>query len=245
MFALTFKLKGGLNQITFLFRFHLVFWDGLREFHCCLASCAVSYVILPFLNSVLSQDKFEMQLLVIDGNWLIIDGGWLDFEFMYRGALFGFLKGKYFPVFKLKDTSKKSVSMRFVSIAIDSPPFLNKLIMSFPNLPSFGPLALCTMASPSLLYNITLLVPKRGFTLFRRYNPTSSHTSPPSKLPIVISNNGILPFLPKFHYHQIIKIFLQWFMNLYFALFLIALNHSITAGVLSTGCTEVYFLILR
>ena len=51
----------------------------------------------------------------------MIDGGWLDFECIYRGALFGFLKGKYFPVFKLKETSKRSVSMRFESIVIDSP----------------------------------------------------------------------------------------------------------------------------
>ena len=72
-----------------------------------------------------------MHLLVIDGNWFIIDGGWLDFECMYKGNLFGLLKGKYFPVFKLKDTSKKSVSMRFVSIVIDNPSSLNKLIKSF------------------------------------------------------------------------------------------------------------------
>ena len=32
MFVLTFKLKGGLNQIIFLFRFHLVFWDGFSNF---------------------------------------------------------------------------------------------------------------------------------------------------------------------------------------------------------------------
>ena len=78
-------------------------------------------VILALLNSVLSQDKLEMRLLVIDGNCLMTDGGWLDFECIYRGALFGFLKGKYFPVFKLKETSKRSVSMRFESIVIDSP----------------------------------------------------------------------------------------------------------------------------
>ena len=37
------------------------------------------------------------------------------------------------PVFKLKETSKKSVSMRYVSIVRDSPSSLNKLIMSFLN----------------------------------------------------------------------------------------------------------------
>ena len=78
MFVLTFKLKGGLNQITFLFRFRLVFWDVFSNFSVAwypLFLSAVSYVILALLNSVSSQDKLEMRLLVIDGNCLMIDGG--------------------------------------------------------------------------------------------------------------------------------------------------------------------------
>ena len=51
-----------------------------------------------------------MRVLFIDGNFLIIDGQWLDYEFMYRGMVFGFLKEKYYPVFKLKEASKKYVS---------------------------------------------------------------------------------------------------------------------------------------
>ena len=119
------------------FWFRLVFWDGLSNFRVLwypLLLSAASYVILALLNSVSSQDKFEMSLLVIDGNCLIFDGRWLDFVFIYRDVLFGFLKGKYFPAFKSKDTAKKSVSMRFVSIVIDSFSSLNKLIMFFLNL---------------------------------------------------------------------------------------------------------------
>ena len=71
----------------------------------------------------------------------------MDFECIYRGVLFGFLKGKYFPLFILKETSKKSVLMRFVSIVIDSSSSVNKLIMSFLNLSTLGSLALCTFAS--------------------------------------------------------------------------------------------------
>ena len=132
MFVLTFKLKGGLNQITFLFRFRLVFRDVFLNFTVALYPLflrAVSYVILALLNLVSPQDKLEMRLLVIDGNCLMVDSGWLDFECTYRGGLFGFLKRKYFSVYKLKETSKKSVSMRFVSIVIDSPSTLNKLIV--------------------------------------------------------------------------------------------------------------------
>ena len=126
MIVLTFKLKGGLNQFTFLFRFHLVLWDAFSNFSVAwypLFLGAASYVILALLSSVSSQYKLEMRSLVIDGNCLMVDSEWLDFEFIYRGALFGFLKGNYFPVFKLKETSKRSVSMRFVSIVIDCPSF--------------------------------------------------------------------------------------------------------------------------
>ena len=130
-----------------------------------------------------------MHLLVTDGNCFIIDDGWLDFECMYKVMLFGFLKGKCFPVFKLKNASKKSASMRFISIVIDIPSSLDKLIMSFLNLSSFVPLTLCTMGSPPSLCNPTSLKPKRGLILFRKYNPTSSHSSALSKLPIVTSNN--------------------------------------------------------
>ena len=38
------------------------------------------------LLKVLSQNKIEMLLLVIDGNCLIIDCGLLDFECVYRGV---------------------------------------------------------------------------------------------------------------------------------------------------------------
>ena len=217
MFFLTFKLKGGLNQITFLFRFCLAFWEVFPNFSAAwypLFLSAVSYVILALLNPVSSQDKLEVHLLVIDGNSLMIDGGQLDFECIYRGALFGFLKGKYFPVFKLKEASKKSVSMRFVSIVIDSLSSLNKLIMSFLNLSTLESLALCTMASLSSLYQPTLLDPKRNLILFRRCNPTSSHTSVPSKLPIATLSNGFQSFFTRAPLSSNDQDFLAWFMVL-------------------------------
>ena len=155
-----------------------------------------------------------MRLLVIDGNSLMIDDRWVDFERIYGGVLFGFLKGKYFPVFKLKETSKKSVSMRFVSIVIDGLSSLNKLIMSFLNLSTLESLALCTMASLSSLYQPTLLDPKRDLILFRRCNPTSSHTSAPSKLPIATSNNGFPSFFTQAPLSSNNQDFLAWFMVL-------------------------------
>ena len=78
-----------------------------------------------------------MCYVVIDGNCLMIDGGWLNLGCMYRGVLFGFFKRKYFPVFKLKDTLKKSVSMRFVAIVIDTLSSLYFYVILFIQFPSW------------------------------------------------------------------------------------------------------------
>ena len=82
------------------------------------------------------------------------------------------------------------------------------------NLSSFGLLALCIMASPSSLYNLTLLVPKMGLILFRKYNPTSSHTSALSKLFIVILDNGFRAVFTQPPLSSSNKDFLSWFMML-------------------------------
>ena len=104
--------------------------------------------------------------------------------------------------------------MKFVSSVIDSPSYLHKLIISFLNLSTLGPLALFIMASPSSLYKPTLLEPKSDLILFRRYNPTSSHTSVQSKLPIVTSNNEFPSFLTQSPLSSKNKEFLALYMVL-------------------------------
>ena len=61
------------------------------------------------------------------------------------------LKGKNFPVTKLKVTSRKSVSKKLVSMVIDSPSFLNKAVIFFLILSSTCPVLLLIAASPSYL----------------------------------------------------------------------------------------------
>ena len=107
---------------------------------------------------------------------------------------------------------QKFVSMRFVSIVIDSPSSLNKLIMFFLILSTLGPL--CSMASPSSLYKPTLLEAKGDLILFRRHNPTSSLTSALSKLPIVTSNNRLPSCFTEVQLSSNNKDFLAWFMVL-------------------------------
>ena len=109
--------------------------------------------------------------------------------------MLGFLKGKNFPVAKLEVTSRKSVWKRLVSMVIDSPSFLNKAMIFFLILSNTGPLLLLIAASPSSLYSPTFSLPIKLDNLSRRYQPTSSQISSPSKLPLVTSNNVSSPFL--------------------------------------------------
>ena len=80
-------------------------------------------------------------------------------------------------------------------MVIDSPSFLNKAMIFFLILSSTGPLLLLIAASPSSLYSPTFFLPIKLDNLSRRYKPTSSQISAPSKIPIVTSNNVSSPFL--------------------------------------------------
>ena len=71
--------------------------------------------------------------------------------------MLAFRNGKYFFFARLNVTSKKSVSIRFVSMLIESPS-LNNAVISFLILSSFEPFALFIAASPSPLYKPTLLL---------------------------------------------------------------------------------------
>ena len=88
----------------------------------------------------------------------MIVGGWFEKALMWSGVLLAFRKEKYFFVVRLKATSKKSVSIRFISMLIESPSPTNNVIISFLILSSFGPFALFIAAIPSSLYKPTLFI---------------------------------------------------------------------------------------
>ena len=121
--------------------------------------------------------------------------GWFDFAFIYKGLLLTFLNGKYFPVNRLNITSKKSVSMRFVSIVIERPSLLNIEMISFFILSSTGPIPLLTVARPSSLYRPKFSFSNNGDKFSSRYIPTISQISVLTKLSIVKSNDGFSPLL--------------------------------------------------
>ena len=85
-------------------------------------------------------------------------------------------------VTRLKLTSKKSVSKRLVSLVIDRLSFLNKAMIFFLILSNTGPLLLLIGASRSSFYSPTFSLPINLDSLPRRYKPTSSQISAPSKL---------------------------------------------------------------
>ena len=107
---------------------------------------------------------------------------------------------------RLKVTSKKSVSIRFASMVIETFSALNMTIISFLNLSYLGPLALLTTAKPSCRYNPTFRLRSRtGNLSILVYKPISSHISAPTKLFIVISNIG----LSVYHWNRIKRVFME------------------------------------
>ena len=85
--------------------------------------------------------------------------------------------------------------MRFVSIVIERPSFLNIEMISFFILSSTRPILLLTVARPSSLYRPKFSFSNNGDKFSSRYVPTISQISVPSKLPIVKSNDGFSPLL--------------------------------------------------
>ena len=134
MQILVFKLwlNGGLKLIIFrclfvLFAFSLVsyFISALYP----LFLRVFSYNGLAFLNSSSLHEWSDKCLLIIFGSSFMMVGGWFDLALIYRGSLFGLRCGRYFSVTRLKVTSRKLVSARFVSMVIYNPSFLNKAMM--------------------------------------------------------------------------------------------------------------------
>ena len=58
-------------------------------------------------------------------------GGWFDLALIYKGSPFGLRYGRFFSTTRLKVTSRKSASTRFVSMVIFNLSFLNKVMMFF------------------------------------------------------------------------------------------------------------------
>ena len=95
MFALTFLLKGGLNQMTLRCLFlrgrcvscgvYSSLWLKL------LCPSAFRYAGAASSNVCLSDESVEMRLLMDVGSCLRMLDGWFECLFMYNGSSLGFL----------------------------------------------------------------------------------------------------------------------------------------------------------
>ena len=124
MLILTFSLNEELNNITLHNLFLLVLYRGFSNCYdasSLLSDRAFSYNSLPLLNSSWLQGSSDNLLFIILGSSFMIVYGWIDLTFIHKGLLLTFLKGRYFSVNRVNVTSKKSISMRFISILIERP----------------------------------------------------------------------------------------------------------------------------
>ena len=114
---------------------------------------------------------------------------------MYIGSSFGFQYRKYVELARLNVMSRKCTIFRFASAVIFRPSPLKIWIKSFLALLASCLLLVFKTARLSSLYRLIFLLPNLSSRLLRIYQPTSSQTSAPSKLPMVTSNVEEEPFL--------------------------------------------------
>ena len=120
----TFWLYGGLNHVTFLWRFLLAFGAlGLvslsdRLYLYPLLLSASWYVLLTLSKHSLSDDISERRWLTDSGIFLRTEGGWLDCLCTYNGMFPSLVYGRCFPLFRSRVTSKKLTLVRLASTVI-------------------------------------------------------------------------------------------------------------------------------
>ena len=150
--VLTFWLNGRLNQIMFRLLFLLVFtsvWAYDIYVLYPLSCNNFLYKSFALSNSSLLQANSDNLLFIIFGRSFMI----------VEGTLLGFLNGKNLLVARLNVTSRKSVSVKLVSIVIVRSSSLKRAMMLFLILSNMGPLVLFIAVSQSSLFNPTLSFP--------------------------------------------------------------------------------------
>ena len=133
----TSKLNGGLNQMILRCRFlATLFCSWLGGVYVSFVVCLhffnpSSYSNLVLLNiSTLEESRDNLSLITFVSCFLIC-GGWFDNTSLCFNVSFGFLYGQYVLLSKLNVTSKKSASVRLVTISILTSIFLKILIIFF------------------------------------------------------------------------------------------------------------------
>ena len=92
---------------------------------------ASSYSNLMLLNLSALEEFHDNLSLIIFVSCFLICGGWFDATSIYINLSFGYLYGWYVLLSKLNVTSRKSISVRLVTISILKSIFLKILITFF------------------------------------------------------------------------------------------------------------------
>ena len=133
----TSKLNGGLNQMILRCRFlATLFCSWLGGVYVSFVVCLhffnpSSYSNLVLLNISTLEESRDNPSLIIFVSCFLICGGWFDDPSLYINWSSGFLYGQYVLLSKLNVTSKKSASVRLVTISILTSIFLKILIIFF------------------------------------------------------------------------------------------------------------------
>ena len=111
---------------------------------------------LVLLNTSALEEFHGILSLIIFVNCFLICGGWFVDISMYINLFFIFLYGRYVLFSKLNVASKKSTSVRLVTISILKLIFLKILIIFFRTLSACCLFILQRINSPSFLYKFCL-----------------------------------------------------------------------------------------
>ena len=149
---------------------------------------ASSYSNLVLLNTSALEEFRDNLLLIIFVSCFSICDGWFDDTSMYINLSFGFLCRRYVLFSQFNITSKKSTSVRLVTISILKSIFLKILIMFFHTLSICCLFILRRINNPLSLYKPMLSLESIFIERDCIYFPISSQSSVPSYLPIVTSN---------------------------------------------------------
>ena len=170
MLVFMFELNSRLNHKMFLLRFLLSAGCGVNMIFSLkpLFLSALFYSRPALSKHSLSHELLDIFLLILAEICLVIDDWWFHCLWIYKNSLLTFLYGKYFPVRKLKVTSKKSVIRKLHSTVIFHPCCLKILQSCFVIFADSGPESFWKELNLSYLYKPILLLPNSSLRIFSR-----------------------------------------------------------------------------
>ena len=129
VFVLIFKLYGGFNQMAFLLLFRFCVFKSCFEFHTVIKPPVFqSWFVKRFSLVEFIFTAWQIWNMSAGHRWQLLGDKrlmvWLRID-VDRGDVQVPIRRKFVHLFRLNETSRKSVSVKFVSMVIESPSDLN------------------------------------------------------------------------------------------------------------------------